>query len=159
MHYINYLLVIALVFIVCKMISNKKAGLSKAIEPCKFCGAPGQLSEDYFDFQVICTNPCCAMAGPKGYCEIEAVALWNNLPSMATVVAWQFQAAGLELALQREKAVVDWLASWGDAHPCCIDLQCPYGRTIEECEAREGGMLDSSECWKKSAYNALGIHQ
>lgn len=101
MHYINYLLVIALVFVVCKLICNKKAGLSTAIEPCKVCGAAGKLNEDFFESHVSCTNPFCAMAGPKGCCEIGAIDLWNNLPSMTTVVAWQFQAAGAALALQK----------------------------------------------------------
>lgn len=45
----------------------------------------------------------------------------------------------------------DWLVSWFDAHPCCMDLHCPFGRSLEQCEAREGGMLDSTECWLEAA--------
>ncbi len=64
---------------------------------------------------------------------------------------------------EAEKAQVtaerDWLASWGDAHPCCMDLQCPFGRTIEQCEAREGGMLDSTECWQEAARRAVSAQE
>lgn len=49
----------------------------------------------------------------------------------------------------------DWLVSWFDAHPCCMDLHCPFGRSLEQCEAREGGMLDSTECWQEAARRAV----
>lgn len=55
----------------------------------------------------------------------------------------------------RLRAERDWLVSWFDAHPCCMDLQCPFGRTLEQCEAREGGMLDSTECWQEAARCAV----
>lgn len=60
-----------------------------------------------------------------------------------------------EAETARLRAERDWLASWGDAHPCCMDLQCPFGRTLEQCEAREGGMLDSTECWLEAARRAV----
>lgn len=65
------------------------------------------------------------------------------------------RAAELEAENARLRAERDWLASWGDAHPCCMDLQCPFGRTLEQCEAREGGMLDSTECWLEAARRAV----
>ena len=55
----------------------------------------------------------------------------------------------------RLRAERDWLLSWFDAHPCCMDLQCPFGRTLEQCEARDGGMLDSTECWQEAARRAV----
>lgn len=108
MHYINYLLVGLLIFIIYKVITEKrvKAARAQRIEPCRDCGAPGQLEEDYFDYHVRCTSKFCAMAGPKGSSEEAAISNWNNLASMSTVVAWQFQAAGLALENQRLKTIL-----------------------------------------------------
>ena len=46
------------------------------------------------------------MQGPYGKDEIAAVKAWNAIPSMTTVVAWQFQAAGAALENQRLRAVL-----------------------------------------------------
>jgi hypothetical protein len=43
----------------------------------------------------------CRTSGPYGYNESAAIVAWNALPRMSTIIAWQFQAAGLALALQR----------------------------------------------------------
>lgn len=50
------------------------------------------------DIVTCCT---CFMHGP--YCDTEesAIAAWNALPRMSTIIAWQLQASGAALALQR----------------------------------------------------------
>lgn len=103
MHYLNYISIAALAFIFYKLITDKRGRPAGArhIEPCLVCGAPGQLKEDFLDSHVQCSNIYCAMAGPLGCCEVEAISAWNNLPSMSAIVAWQFQDAGAALALQR----------------------------------------------------------
>lgn len=119
MHYLNYISIAALAFIFYKLITDKSGSPAGArhIEPCRVCGAPGQLKEDFLDSHVQCSNIYCAMAGPLGCCEVEAISAWNNLPSMSAIVAWQFQAAGLALALQRQIEMgealrnAQWMAS------------------------------------------------
>ena len=41
------------------------------------------------------------MRGPRDVAESAAIAAWNALPRMSTIIAWQFQAAGAALSLQR----------------------------------------------------------
>lgn len=41
------------------------------------------------------------MEGPEFCGPNEVIAAWNALPRMSTIIAWQFQAAGAALALQR----------------------------------------------------------
>ena len=71
------------------------------IEPCKQCGATALLDGVGQDTFVRCLNHNCAMQGPYGADDMAAIAAWNNIPSMSTIIAWQFQAAGAALALQR----------------------------------------------------------
>lgn len=87
------------------------------IEPCKQCGATALLDGVGQDTFVRCSNHNCAMQGPYGSDDMAAIAAWNNLPSMSAIVAWQFQAAGLALALQRQIEMgealrnAQWMAS------------------------------------------------
>ena len=43
----------------------------------------------------------CFIHGPYSDTEESAIAAWNALPRMSTIIAWQLQAAGAALALQR----------------------------------------------------------
>ena len=43
----------------------------------------------------------CFIHGPYSDTEESAIAAWNTLPRMSTIIAWQFQASGAALALQR----------------------------------------------------------
>ena len=84
MHYINYLLVIALVAIVIALIidAQKSAPPKPHINNCPACGALAAMTGDFFDHHVRCSNVECAMTGAKGPCEGEAVASWNNLSTV-----------------------------------------------------------------------------
>ena len=84
MHYINYLLVIALVAIVIALIidAQKHAPPKQSINNCPSCGALAALTGDFIDHHVRCSNLDCAMVGPKGCSEGEAVASWNNLSTV-----------------------------------------------------------------------------
>ena len=75
--------------------------ITVAIEPCPICGANAELDGVGQDTFVRCLSHKCAMQGPYGKDEIAAVTAWNALPRMSDIIAWQFQAAGLALALQR----------------------------------------------------------
>ena len=75
--------------------------ITVAIEPCPICGANAELDGVGQDTFVRCLNHNCAMQGPYGKDEIAAVTAWNSIPSMSFLIAWQFQAAGAALALQR----------------------------------------------------------
>lgn len=88
--------------------------------------------------------------------DVQAVAdevsrIWQSYTNQK-VAAVRAEAEAENARLRAER---DWLVSWFDAHPCCMDLQCPFGRTLEQCEAREGGMLDSTECWQEAARRAV----
>ena len=84
MHYIKYLLVIALVAIVIALIidAQKHAPPKQSINNCPSCGALSALTGDLIDHHVRCTNLECAMVGPKGRNEGEAVASWNKLSTV-----------------------------------------------------------------------------
>ena len=77
-----------------------------SIAPCPICGANAELDGVGQDTFVRCLSHNCAMQGPYGKDEIAAVKAWNAIPSMTTVVAWQFQAAGAALENQRLRAVL-----------------------------------------------------
>ena len=83
MHYINYLLVIALVAIVIALIidARKHTPPTPPINKCPACGALAALTGDFIDSHVRCSNTFCAMTGPTGHNEGEAVESWNNLSS------------------------------------------------------------------------------
>lgn len=74
----------------------------------------------------------------------------ENVPKIIARELQDLKAENARLTAER-----DWLVSWFDAHPCCMDLHCPFGRSLEQCEAREGGMLDSTECWQEAARRAV----
>ena len=84
MHYINYLLIIALVAIVNVLIidARKHAPPKPRINKCPACGALAALTGDLFDHHVRCSNLGCAMTGPKGSSEGEAIEHWNNLSTV-----------------------------------------------------------------------------
>lgn len=95
------------------------------------------------------------LANEKKNLERRAAAK-GILRLLTSLEAAEARAEKAEANVARLTNERDWLASWGDAHPCCMDLQCPFGRTLEQCEAREGGMLDSTECWQEAARRAVG---
>lgn len=80
--------------------------ITVAIEPCPICGANAELDGVGQDTFVRCLNHNCAMQGPYGKDEIAAVTAWNAIPSMSSLIAWQFQAAGAALENQRLRAVL-----------------------------------------------------
>ena len=105
-----------------------------AIAPCPICGANADLDGVGQDTFVRCLSHNCAMQGPYGKDEIAAVKAWNAIPSMTTVVAWQFQAAGAALENQKLRERVEaweWLdevetlygnLGWSfDRKQCAID--------------------------------------
>ena len=83
MHYINYLLVITLVVIVIALIidAQKSAPPKPHINKCPVCGAMAALTGDFIDSHVRCSNTFCAMTGPIGSSDGEAVKRWNKLSS------------------------------------------------------------------------------
>ena len=108
-----------------------------SIAPCPICGANAELDGVGQDTFVRCLNHKCAMQGPYGKDEIAAVKAWNAIPSMTTVVAWQFQAAGAALALQR---LVDAAQNMREAQRAYEE----YGSnedSVTEAEAEFDGLL------------------
>ena len=109
-----------------------------SIAPCPICGANAELDGVGQDTFVRCLSHNCAMQGPYGKDEIAAVKAWNAIPSMTTVVAWQFQAAGAALALQRLM----------DAAHAMREAQAAYEQygsnedSMAEAEAVFDGLLD-----------------
>ena len=74
------------------------------MQELKPCPNPKCLSTDVYvrgriNAQVTCR--ICGMEGPEPWGINAAIAAWNALPRMSTIIAWQFQAAGAVLALQR----------------------------------------------------------
>ena len=109
-----------------------------SIAPCPICGANAELDGVGQDTFVRCLSHNYAMQGPYGKDEIAAVKAWNAIPSMTTVVAWQFQAAGAALALQRLM----------DAAHAMREAQAAYEQygsnedSMAEAEAVFDGLLD-----------------
>lgn len=68
---------------------------------CPDCGAEkiDRLRDMHEKFFVQCSS--CGRSGPHEECGISAITAWNKLPRMSTIIAWQFQAAGLALENQR----------------------------------------------------------
>lgn len=81
MHHLNYILVFALVVIVIALIvdAHKSAPPTPTIKKCPACGSPATLSGDFVDSYVRCSNVNCAMTGPKGQTDEEAVESWNKI--------------------------------------------------------------------------------
>ena len=84
MYYINYLLIFALAVIVIALIidAQKNTPPKQSINNCPSCGAIAALTGDLFDHHVRCANLECAMTGPIGHSEGEAVASWNKLSTV-----------------------------------------------------------------------------
>lgn len=84
MHYLNYLLVFALVAIVIALIfdARKSAPPTPHIKRCPACGSPANLTGCFIESQVKCSNIECATMGPIGHSESEAVAHWNKLSTV-----------------------------------------------------------------------------
>ena len=55
----------------------------------------------------------CLTTGPSSATEHGAIFAWNAMPRMSTIIAWQFQAAGLALENQRLRKMVDLLVEHG----------------------------------------------
>ena len=120
MHAINYLIICAALITGAVWLYNcwrkHDNDIEMAIEPCKICGANGQLDGVGCDSFVRCSSPACAMQGPYGKNCLAEVTAWNNMPSMTAIVYWQFQTSFLALELQRliDNGValrnVQWLA-------------------------------------------------
>lgn len=51
------------------------------------------------DFWIYCNK--CLLTGPIAESECAAIDVWDSLPRMHSIIAWQFQAAGLAFAMQR----------------------------------------------------------
>lgn len=92
--------------------------MPEVILPCPNpkCGSTNIYVRGRCNAQVTC-RPC-GMEGPEFCGPNEVIAAWNALPRMSAVIAWQFQAAGIALALQRimdsglkmrEEQHVQWL--------------------------------------------------
>lgn len=117
-----------------------------AIAPCPICGANAELDGVGQDTFVRCLSHNCAMQGPYGKDEIAAVKAWNAIPSMTTVVAWQFQAAGAALALQRlvdsgqslrnAQYLAARISSFG---PAAIEVGEEFDTALDDARAAIGG--------------------
>ena len=66
---------------------------------CPHCGTEAVTEEYFGEYQAGC--PHCGANGPYANSIEAAVSAWNALPRMSTIIAWQLQAAGAALALQR----------------------------------------------------------
>lgn len=117
-----------------------------SIAPCPICGANAELDGVGQDTFVRCLSHNCAMQGPYGKDEIAAVKAWNAIPSMTTVVAWQFQAAGAALALQRlvdsgqslrnAQYLAARISSFG---PAAIEVGEEFDTALDDARAAIGG--------------------
>ena len=76
--------------------------MPEVILPCPNpqCGSNSiQVTNAGPSFWVFCH--ACLESGPVADSAYAAIEAWENLPRMSTIIAWQFQAAGAALALQR----------------------------------------------------------
>lgn len=79
-------------------------GSMQELKPCPHCGSIDVYVRGRINAQVTCR--ICGMEGPEPWGNKAAIAAWNNLPRMSTIIAWQFQAAGAVLENQRLKAIL-----------------------------------------------------
>ncbi|MBD8896243.1 hypothetical protein IG626_09535 [Desulfovibrio desulfuricans] len=80
---------------------------SLGLAPCPNhkCGSSDCLVLQVKDrFWAFCT--VCNCDGPNAESVEAAKAAWDELPRMSTIIAWQFQAAGLALENQRLRKMV-----------------------------------------------------
>ena len=122
---------------------------SLGLAPCPNvkCGSSDCLVLQVKDrFWAFCT--VCNCDGPNAESVEAAKAEWDALPRMSTIIAWQFQAAGLALENQRLSKMVarlreklesaldkieniqdsDSYSTWeGVCHACGICAGCPEG--------------------------------
>ena len=75
--------------------------MPEVILPCPNpkCGSTNVYVRGRCNAQVTCR--ACGMEGPEFCGPNEVIGAWNTLPRMSTIIAWQFQAAGAALSLQR----------------------------------------------------------
>ena len=74
--------------------------MPEVILPCPACGSHSTgVTNAGTSFWVYCH--VCVTSGPIADSEYAAIEAWENLPRMSAMIAWQFQAAGAALALQR----------------------------------------------------------
>lgn len=66
---------------------------------CPHCGTESVTEEYFGEYQTGC--PHCGANAPCANSIEAAVSAWKDLPRMSTIIAWQLQAAGSALALQR----------------------------------------------------------
>lgn len=85
--------------------------------PCPDCGVEkiDRHLDEHGKFFVQCS--CCGRHGLHEDSGITAITSWNNLPRMSTIIAWQFQAAGLALENQILNKMVDWLVKFAISDP------------------------------------------
>ena len=97
------------------------------LKPCPDCGDAECLvvvqSLPSEEFSVHCG---CGHTGRYCATEAESIAAWNALPRMSSIIAWQFQAAGAALALQRlisaAQAMRDEQRYWGNLIGTSTDM-------------------------------------
>lgn len=121
--------------------------------PCSDCGKTGHtvfIEQINGVWQGVCRCGHATM-----YCSTreDAITAWNNPPRMSTIIAWQFQAAGLALENQRLRKMVDWLADkmqTASKESCSLTHVCPGGQ-FNECHAS----YHCSTCWAEAARRAV----
>ena len=91
--------------------------------PCPECGKDAQVIKIERNnnkppvFVCLCQNHPCTDREAVYVSPEAAIAAWDALPRMSALIAWQFQAAGLALALQRQIEMgealrnAQWMAS------------------------------------------------
>lgn len=127
---------------------------SLGLAPCPNhkCGSSDCLVLQVQDrFWAFCT--VCNCDGPNAESVEAAKAAWDALPRMSTIIAWQFQAAGLALENQSLRKMVDWLADkmqTASKESCSLTHVCPGGQ-FNECHAS----YNCSTCWAEAARRAV----
>lgn len=86
-------------------------------------------------FWVFCH--ACLESGPVADSAYAAIEAWENLPRMSTIIAWQLQAAGAALALQRlmdaAQAMRDAQQAWGKLIGVDTDMRITPGINQAAC--------------------------
>ena len=75
--------------------------MPEVILPCPACGGDCLIVAKNYPSGKLHTYCDCGHIGRFYPTREKAIAAHNSLPRMSTIIAWQFQAAGAALALQR----------------------------------------------------------